>query len=98
MGCVPGGLQPLQQKWEQLMIKLLQFLWSGCFHHWETIAVTELKYSGDFSSGTCDKYTLRCTKCGAMKVFENKWQENNWCPLQQSSAASLIPKLSHEMM
>ena len=54
------------------MIKLLQFLWSGCFHHWEVIAVAELKYSYFFSSGICDKYTLRCTKCGAMKVFKNK--------------------------
>jgi hypothetical protein len=54
------------------MIRLLRFLWSGCFHHWEIISVAELTYRGDFRSGTCEKFTLRCTKCGAMKTFTNK--------------------------
>lgn len=58
------------------MIRLLRFLWSGCFHHWETIRVVRYEYSrdspGEIRSGNCDQFTLRCTKCGAMKTFINK--------------------------
>ena len=54
------------------MIRLLRFLLSGCFHDWEIVRVAAYKYSGDFSSGHCEKFTLRCTKCGAMKTFTNK--------------------------
>jgi hypothetical protein len=41
------------------MIKLIQFLFSGCFHQWEVFN----------QALTWDKYTLRCKKCGAMKTF-----------------------------
>ena len=58
------------------MIRLLEFLWSGCFHHWETIRVEPYKYSGVISSGHCKMFTLRCTKCGetqfVMKTFTDK--------------------------
>ena len=56
------------------MIRLIQFLFSGCFHQWEVI--NRQRTDNDFnfydlilSSGTADTYTLRCKKCGAMKTF-----------------------------
>jgi len=54
------------------MIKLLRFLWSGCFHDWEIIKVAEYRDYAAMFRGHCEKFTLRCTKCGAMKSFTSK--------------------------
>ena len=51
------------------MIRLIKFLFSGCFHQWEVIKQQLTDYDYDWCSGTADKYTLRCKKCGAMKTF-----------------------------
>lgn len=58
------------------MIKLLEFLWSGCFHEWETITVKEMVSTTNqlYMSGKeyetkkeYVQYTLRCKKCGNIK-------------------------------
>jgi hypothetical protein len=58
------------------MIKLLEFLWSGCFHNWETIKEEEkvktynISYpNGSKSSNRKEyvQYTLRCKNCGHIK-------------------------------
>lgn len=54
------------------MLRLLQWLISGCFHEWEVIADARFEYENDFSSGTCTKYTLRCKKCGSLKTYAAK--------------------------
>ena len=51
------------------MIRLFQFLLHGCFHEYEIVKENLLDYDYDFSSGTATQYTLRCKKCGSMKVF-----------------------------
>jgi len=51
------------------MIRLIQFLLSGCFHQWEVIKQTRADYNHFWNWGTTDQYTLRCKKCGAMKTF-----------------------------
>ena len=51
------------------MIRLIQFLFSGCFHQWEAIAQDLTNFDYGWCKGTADKYTLRCKKCGAMKTF-----------------------------
>jgi hypothetical protein len=58
------------------MIKLLEFLWSGCFHNWETIKEEEkietfnMSYL-DGGERTTRKvypvYILRCKNCGHIK-------------------------------
>ena len=52
------------------MIRLLAFLWSGCWHTWEIHReVTLLRTpTSTLPSGT--RYELRCTKCGDMKQKE----------------------------
>jgi len=61
------------------MIRLLQFLWSGCFHEWETIKERSMTSTHNltYASGkelTDEKnyteYTLRCKKCGEIKSVE----------------------------
>lgn len=50
------------------MIRLLQFLWSGCWHEWEVIKEARLEWTDDFGSeGTCTRYILQCKKCGNIK-------------------------------
>ena len=51
------------------MIRLIQFLFSGCFHQWEVIKQTLTVYDCFWDSGTADRYTLQCKKCGSMKTF-----------------------------
>lgn len=52
------------------MIRLLQLLFFGHIHEWEIYKETAYEWSNDFGEhGRCSKYTLRCTKCGAMKTY-----------------------------
>lgn len=46
------------------MIRLLQYILSGCWHKWETIDVSPFTWNSDISSGRGTRYTLRCEKCG----------------------------------
>jgi hypothetical protein len=57
------------------MKKLIEFLFSGCWHEWETIDVKKYRQSLTYDSGRskeCDVmvYTLRCKKCGEIKSTE----------------------------
>lgn len=61
------------------MIRLLQFLWSGCFHEWETIKERNMTSTHNltYASGkevkdetNYTEYTLRCKKCGKIKSVE----------------------------
>ena len=58
------------------MIKLLEFLWSGCFHNWEIIKERGRfeKYNISYPDGSkrsyeeqYTQYTLRCKNCGYIK-------------------------------
>jgi uncharacterized OB-fold protein len=58
------------------MIKLLEFLWSGCFHNWETIKEQGRveTYNISYPDGgkrsykeQYTQYTLRCKNCGHIK-------------------------------
>lgn len=56
-------------------MKLLEFLWSGCFHEWETIEEKKMEHHVIYNSGKetktdYTKYTLRCKKCGNIKSKE----------------------------
>lgn len=46
------------------MIRLFQYILSGCFHKWETIDKVDLTWKTDWSEGKGIRYTLRCEKCG----------------------------------
>lgn len=46
------------------MIRLLQYIISGCFHKWETIDKVDLTWKTDWSEGKGIRYTLRCEHCG----------------------------------
>lgn len=61
------------------MIKLLEFLWSGCFHNWETIKEKKMVKTSNMSyqyggktSNTKEytEYTLRCKNCGHIKSVD----------------------------
>ena len=55
------------------MIKLIGFLFSGCWHKWTIIEKGVLHYSSDLGgSGTCNQYTLQCEHCGNIKVRNTK--------------------------
>ena len=49
------------------MIKLLQFLWSGCWHKWETKKQVNLRT--DYGS-TGTRNLCRCEKCGKWTKFD----------------------------
>ena len=51
------------------MIRLIKFLFSGCFHQWKVINQALTNFNLGWCNGTAVKYTLRCKKCGAMKTF-----------------------------
>lgn len=61
------------------MKRLLEFLLTGCFHNWETIKEEDWSTEGvTFYKGkeypikeTFTKYTLRCKKCGEIKMVRN---------------------------
>ena len=40
------------------MIKLIGFLYSGCWHKWKIIDRQKVDYKGEFSSWTADRYVL----------------------------------------
>jgi hypothetical protein len=55
------------------MIKLIQFLISGCWHEWEIIKYSDLHWSNDFGErGTGTRYILRCKKCGLVRKKDIK--------------------------
>lgn len=54
------------------MLKLLGFLFTGCFHKWKTIDKHKVEYRTDFSSGVHDRYVLQCEKCGNIKKKDTK--------------------------
>ena len=50
------------------MIRLLQFLWSGCWHRWKAIRSIKTRHSYDgHYSHTTDDYVLQCERCGNVK-------------------------------
>lgn len=48
------------------MLRLLAFLWTGCFHKWETTRKIEVYEHGE-SMPYASKYHLRCQRCGTVK-------------------------------
>ena len=58
------------------MNKLFDFLYSGCWHHWEIYK--EAKIIGRYETPTENsvplyfEYTLRCKNCGEMKLWSTK--------------------------
>jgi hypothetical protein len=50
------------------MIKLIGFLYSGCWHKWKIIDRQKVDYKGEFSSWTADRYVLQCEHCGNVKA------------------------------
>lgn len=52
------------------MIKLIGFLFSGCWYKWKIINTEDVCYTNDFSSGLANRYTLQCEHCGNIKT---KW-------------------------
>lgn len=51
---------------EYQMKKLIDFLWSGCWHKWETIETLRVTYDGAFIGRAM---MCKCTKCGMPKRF-----------------------------
>jgi hypothetical protein len=55
------------------MLKLLAFLWSGCWHKWEYTGGQTKVYEGyggrspEYPAYT--KYRYRCEKCGLIREF-----------------------------
>ena len=49
------------------MTRLLAFLLSGCWHHWEVINTEGIYWSDGFGRGECVRYTLQCKRCGEIK-------------------------------
>lgn len=47
------------------MWKLFEFIFSGCWHKWETVSTHRLTDSD--CGGIGSRYILRCTKCGDVK-------------------------------
>ena len=50
------------------MIKLIGFLFSGCWHKWKIINKVVINYDHEWSSGTAPRYTLQCEHCGNIKT------------------------------
>jgi hypothetical protein len=50
------------------MIKLIGFLFSGCWHKWKIINTQVVHYNTEFSSGTAPRYILQCEHCGNIKA------------------------------
>jgi hypothetical protein len=49
------------------MIRLISFLFTGCFHKWKVIDKAMVNYDNEWSSGTAPRYTLQCEHCGCVK-------------------------------
>lgn len=55
------------------MLRLFAFLWSGCWHKWETIEVLRNKWSNDFGShGVGLAFHERCERCGVNRLRRSK--------------------------
>ena len=54
------------------MIKLLQYMISGCWHKWETINKVDLTWKTNCSEGKGTRYILRCNHCGTIKKRDIK--------------------------
>lgn len=54
------------------MIRLLQYMLSGCFHKWETVEKNSFSWDTMRSKGNGTRYTLRCEKCGTIKKKDIK--------------------------
>ena len=60
------------------MIKLLEFLFTGCWHKWETIKEQQMGLRGKVFRGNREydthhvytEYTLRCKNCGEIKYVD----------------------------
>lgn len=53
------------------MLKLLSFLWSGCFHVWEDLDDDWHTEYADAQLAARKKIVYcRCTKCGVHKTFD----------------------------
>lgn len=50
------------------MIKLIGFLFGGCWHKWEIIDEQTVDYKHDFASGTATRYIMQCEHCGNIKT------------------------------
>jgi hypothetical protein len=50
------------------MIRLIGFLFSGCWHKWKVINTRVVHYNTEFSSGTAPHYILQCEHCGNIKA------------------------------
>lgn len=50
------------------MIRLIGFLFSGCWHKWKTVDKAMINYDNEWSSGTAPRYTLQCEHCGNIKT------------------------------
>lgn len=56
----------------KVMIKLLQFLLSGCWHKWEVTKYVDVYSDFDSSYPLYGKYYIQCTKCSKMKIFRGE--------------------------
>jgi hypothetical protein len=55
------------------MLRLIEFLIRGHIHEWETLGQRKLNWSDDFGGeGTCDRYIVRCKKCGWVRKIDCK--------------------------
>ena len=55
------------------MLRLLELLIRGHIHEWETVKQCKLEWSNDFGEmGTCDRFYLRCKKCGWVRKVDCK--------------------------
>jgi hypothetical protein len=50
------------------MLRLIQYLWSGCWHHWQIIKTIKTTHTeeGRYSHMTED-FILQCSGCGNVK-------------------------------
>ena len=55
------------------MLRLLELLFRGHIHEWETIDQRRFEWSNDFGeNGTCTRYYIRCKKCGWIRNIDCK--------------------------
>lgn len=50
------------------MIKLIVFLFSGCWHKWKVIKEEHVCYKTEISSGEATRYVMQCEHCGNIKA------------------------------
>lgn len=56
------------------MLRLLSFLWSGCFHKW--VAVKEATFSDDYGASGSMVF-VKCSKCGHRRYFKHSAMGKN---------------------